>query len=190
MFFINALTIAVQCNRNIHKVTYKHKGEAYNPSLWFWTDSWKMNGRESMKQLFLKERSPRENAEAWQHHRNDKKFYTKIQCSSSTQKPGDQPWYFSLILHIYPVISCHLFLIQPLKWKWKSLSHVWPFRPHGLYTVHGILQARTLEWVAFPFSRGFPQTRDWTQVSRTADRFFFFFLLLILLLFFFILFYF
>ena len=27
--------------------------------------------------------------------------------------------------------------------------------PHGLYnTVHGILQARILEWVAFPFSRG------------------------------------
>ena len=28
-------------------------------------------------------------------------------------------------------------------------------RPHGLYTVHGILQARILEWVAFLFSRGF-----------------------------------
>ena len=27
-------------------------------------------------------------------------------------------------------------------------------RPHGLYIVHGILQARTLEWVAYPFSRG------------------------------------
>ena len=24
------------------------------------------------------------------------------------------------------------------------------------YTDHGILQARILEWVAFPFSRGFP----------------------------------
>ena len=24
------------------------------------------------------------------------------------------------------------------------------------YTVHGILQARILEWVAFPFSRGSP----------------------------------
>jgi len=27
-------------------------------------------------------------------------------------------------------------------------------RPHGPHTVHGILQARILEWVAFPFSRG------------------------------------
>ena len=28
------------------------------------------------------------------------------------------------------------------------------FRPHGLYIVHRILQARILEWVAYPFSRG------------------------------------
>ena len=33
--------------------------------------------------------------------------------------------------------------------------------PHGL--VHGILQARILEWVAFPFSRGSSQPRDWTR---------------------------
>ena len=29
--------------------------------------------------------------------------------------------------------------------------------------VHGILPARILEWVAFPFSRGSPQPRDQTQ---------------------------
>ena len=40
------------------------------------------------------------------------------------------------------------------------------------YTVHGILQARTLEWVAFSFSRGYSQPRDQTQVSCTAGRFF------------------
>ena len=34
------------------------------------------------------------------------------------------------------------------------------------YTVHGILQARILEWVAFLFSRGSSQPRDWTQVSH------------------------
>ena len=28
------------------------------------------------------------------------------------------------------------------------------------YTVHGILQAITLEWVAFPFSRGSSKPRD------------------------------
>ena len=31
------------------------------------------------------------------------------------------------------------------------------------YTVHGILQARILEWVAFPFSRGSSQSRDQTR---------------------------
>ena len=40
------------------------------------------------------------------------------------------------------------------------------------YTVHGILQARTLEWVAFPFSRGSSQPSDRTQVSHIAGRFF------------------
>ena len=36
------------------------------------------------------------------------------------------------------------------------------------YTVHGILQARILERVACPFSRGSSQPRDQTQVSRIA----------------------
>ena len=40
------------------------------------------------------------------------------------------------------------------------------------YTVHGILQARILEWVAVPFSRGSSQPRDWTQVSHIVGGFF------------------
>ena len=40
------------------------------------------------------------------------------------------------------------------------------------YTVHGILQARKLERVAIPYSRGSSQPRDQTQVSRTAGVFF------------------
>ena len=40
------------------------------------------------------------------------------------------------------------------------------------YTVHGILQARTLDWVAYPFSMGSSQPRDRTQVSCIVDRFF------------------
>ena len=39
-------------------------------------------------------------------------------------------------------------------------------------TVHGILWARILEWVAIPFSRGSSQPRDQTQVFRIAGRFF------------------
>ena len=40
------------------------------------------------------------------------------------------------------------------------------------FSVHGILQARILEWVAIPFSRGTSQPRDRTVVSCIAGRFF------------------
>ena len=39
-------------------------------------------------------------------------------------------------------------------------------------TVHGILEARILEWVAFPFSRGSSQPRDKTKVSHITGGFF------------------
>ena len=39
-------------------------------------------------------------------------------------------------------------------------------------SVHGVVQARILEWSAFPFSRGSSWPRDWTQVSGIAGRFF------------------
>ena len=49
--------------------------------------------------------------------------------------------------------------------------------PHGLYSlpsssVHGILQARILEWVAISFSWGSTPPRDRTWVSHIAGRFF------------------
>ena len=49
--------------------------------------------------------------------------------------------------------------------------------PHGLYnlpgsSVHGILQARILEWVPIPFSRGSSRPRDQTRVPCTAGIFF------------------
>ena len=40
------------------------------------------------------------------------------------------------------------------------------------YTVHRILQTRIVQWVTIPFSRGFSQTRNQTQVSCIAGRFF------------------
>ena len=40
------------------------------------------------------------------------------------------------------------------------------------YAAHGILQARILERVAFPFSRGSSQPRNWTRVSCIAGGFF------------------
>ena len=44
-------------------------------------------------------------------------------------------------------------------------------RPHD-YTVHGLLQASILEWVAYPFSRGSSWPRNQNGVSCIAGRFF------------------
>ena len=54
--------------------------------------------------------------------------------------------------------------------EWKLFSHVWLYDPLD-YAVHGILQARILEWVAFPFSRESSQPRGQTQVSHIAGKF-------------------
>ena len=40
------------------------------------------------------------------------------------------------------------------------------------YTVRGILQARLLEWIVIPFSRGASQPRNRTRVSCIAGIFF------------------
>ena len=40
------------------------------------------------------------------------------------------------------------------------------------YSVHGISQARILEWVPIPFSRGSSWPRDWTRGSSIAGGFF------------------
>ena len=39
-------------------------------------------------------------------------------------------------------------------------------------SIHGIFQARVLEWVAISFSRGSSRLRDWTRVSGIAGRHF------------------
>ena len=69
---------------------------------------------------------------------------------------------FKTILQLQvSVMSCHV----------QTLSYPTLHDPTD-YTVHAILQARILEWVAFPFSRGSFQARGQTQVSRIAARFF------------------
>ena len=50
-------------------------------------------------------------------------------------------------------------------------NSLWPYGLSGS-SVHGILQARILEWVAISFSRGSSRPRDWTHVSCIAGRLF------------------
>ena len=58
------------------------------------------------------------------------------------------------------------------KWKWKSAQSCPTLCVPMDYILHGILQARILEWVAFPYSRGSSQPRDQTQVLHIAGRIF------------------
>ena len=66
--------------------------------------------------------------------------------------------------------------MQWRKWKCHSLSCVWLCDTMDCgapgSSVHGVLQARILEWVDIPFSRGSSQIRDRTQASCIAGRFF------------------
>ena len=62
------------------------------------------------------------------------------------------------------------------KWKWSRSVMSNSLRPMNCSlpssSVHGILQARILEWVAISFSRRSSQPRDQTQVSYIAGRHF------------------
>ena len=65
-----------------------------------------------------------------------------------------------------------------LEVKWSEVTQPCPTlcdpvdcSPPGS-SIHGILQARILEWGAVSFSRGSSQPRDWTRVSCIAGRFF------------------
>ena len=81
-----------------------------------------------------------------------------------------------------PPTKCYNFVQINKHWKWMfkvntllkvKVAQLCPTICNPMdYTVHGILQARILEWVAFPFSRGSSQPRDQTQVSHIAGRFF------------------
>ena len=59
------------------------------------------------------------------------------------------------------VLSCCRVWLFVTRW---TIAHQSP--------LMGILQARILEWVAMPSSRGLSQLRDWTQVSCIADGLF------------------
>ena len=71
---------------------------------------------------------------------------------------------YSRFLHIFIEQTYFEFLSEVLVTRFCPYSS-----PPGS-SVHGILQARILEWVAVPFSSGFSWPRYWTQVSCIAGR--------------------
>ena len=92
-----------------------------------------------------------------------------ISSSRISSRPRDRTPHFLRLLHWQ---AGSLPLAPPGKVKVK-VTQSCPILCHPMdCTVRGILQARILEWVAFPFSRGSFQPRDRTQVSHIAGRFF------------------
>ena len=76
-----------------------------------------------------------------------------------------------LLCHFLQVSICIDFTVLSLETESESRS-VMSDSATPWTVVHGILQARILEWVAFPFSRESSQPRDGAQVSRIAGRLF------------------
>ena len=81
---------------------------------------------------------------------------------------GDWDLIFSLVIHL----RCMMYeseseVTQSCLTLWNPVDCT----PPGS-SVHGILQARILEWVAISFSRGSSRPRDRTRVSRIAGRHF------------------
>ena len=106
---------------------------------------------------------------------HEPKFYWRGYPDGKKKRKKACEKMFSVISHQvnakenHNAVSLHTY--QKGRVKWKSFSRVRLCHPMD-YTVHGILQARILEWVTFPFPRGSFQPRDRTQVSWTAGRFF------------------
>ena len=138
-------------------------------------------------------RSP--TGQAWGGGQGSHPIFNTSISSLRTEEPGRlQSIGLPRVRHSWSNLACmhtksfhrspmlfHKFLMNPfLLSRIVSRNDLWcesrsvmsdSLKPHRLY-IHGILQARILEWVAVPFSRGPSQPRDWTQVSCIAGWFF------------------
>ena len=111
----------------------------------------------------------------------------QTECQSRYENCGLLSW--TLKLHNYkimPLFSLFIFVLENIiifckyiiygfvyfKIRWKSLSFIWLFVTS--WTIPSMEFSRPEYWsgVAFPFSRGSFQPRDWTHVSCTAVGFF------------------
>jgi len=83
-------------------------------------------------------------------------------------------WSLKLLVIHFSVLISSLFISKEVSASYSVMSNsLWPM-DYSLsgFSVHGILQARILAWVAIPFSRGSFPPRDQTWVSCNAGRFY------------------
>ena len=92
---------------------------------------------------------------------NSKFCYTVITLSSSKMLLVQTTWNF--INNYYFCSESEVAQLCP------NLCYPVEYSPPGS-SVHGIFQARILEWVAISFSRASSWPRDWTQLSCVAGR--------------------
>ena len=112
-------------------------------------------------------------------------FLPKLRALLSCTFKGERTLFPSLLTQIFLPLPLHSTLSFPLPSHWAQLaplfsqsevSHSCPTLCHPMdyslpgSSVHGIFQARVLEWVAIAFSRGSSQPRDRTQVFHIVGR--------------------
>ena len=111
-------------------------------------------------------------------------FYTKKSLSKNCAsllfvvlpiKPASTDWLssFSITFVSKELTKRQTQHLPDFTLKWSESCSVFAIFCNPMnYRIHGILQARILEWIVVPFSRGSSQPRDQTQVSHIAGRFF------------------
>ena len=83
-------------------------------------------------------------------------------AKSQTDVTGWVNW-----INVWKIISVEVLVTHSCPTLWNPID----CSPPGS-SVHGILKARILKWIAIHFSRVFSRPRDWTQVSCVASTFF------------------
>ena len=83
----------------------------------------------------------------------------------------------SIQYHVSFICTLHFYVLyNKAKWSWSEVAQSCPTLCDPMdcslsgSSVHGIFQARVLEWIAISFSRGSFQPRGWTQISCIAGR--------------------
>ena len=101
-------------------------------------------------------------------------LYIHICCSVAQWLNNDnlKNGHNSTILKLLRTINWNKLNCHSITYRWSENCSVSDYlQSHG-YTVHGILKARILKWIAVTFSRLTSQPRGQTQVSHTGGRFF------------------
>ena len=96
--------------------------------------------------------------------------FTFIHSFLSFSAPA--PWIKKIISDFFPRVPWSEVKWSEVKWSLSVMSNFCDPMDCSLpgSSVHGIFQARVLEWVAISFSRGSSWPRDRTRISRIVGR--------------------